>query len=344
MKVGILGAGHIAHKMARTLRIMADRAAVGENIVGLDGISAVADPSFTELPYAVGARDLGRAQKFAAQYGIAKAYGSYEELVSDPEIDLIYVATPHSFHHPHVRLALEHGKNVLCEKTFMLDAAEAEDVLNLAREKGLFVAEAAWPRYMPFSRQIRSLINDGVIGEPCSLSASLGYYVIDKERIIRADLGGGALLDLGIYPMHFAALCFGTEVQKITASAVLAPSGIDKMNSFILDYSNGRQATLHSTALGCNSRYAVINGSEAYMLVDNINNPSWAKVCDRDSKLLSEYHAPEQITGFEYQVMACAEAIKKGWIEHPDLPHAEIIRILRILDGVREQCGIKYKD
>ncbi len=177
MKIGILGAGSIAHSMAKTVSRM-------------EG---------TEL-YAVASRSIGKAEDFARQYQIPKAYGSYQEMAEDPAVDLVYVATPHSHHYAHVRLCLEHGRNVLCEKAFMVNSSQAREVVRLAREKRLLLAEAIWTRYMPSRALIREAVDSGIIGEVTSLTANLGYVVKHKERLIRSDLGGGALLDLGVYP------------------------------------------------------------------------------------------------------------------------------------------------
>lgn len=312
MKVAILGAGHIAQKMARTLGQMSK-----------------------DYCYAVASRDLAKAQAFAEEWGFKKAYGSYEEMVADPEVDLVYVATPHSHHHRHVRLALENGRNVLCEKAFMVNAAEAEDVINLAREQGLLLAEAAWPRYTPFSLQIKKMLDEGIIGKPYSLSASLGYPVSHVERIIRPELGGGALLDLGVYPIHFARLCFGDDITDIQSTAVMSDTGVDLQESITFTYSDGRMACLHATALACNDRQGIVNGEKGCLIVDNINNPLTACIYSRDHAKLAEYHAPEQITGFEYQVLACQEAIENGWVETKALPHAESLRVMQLVDQIR---------
>ena len=174
-KVGIIGAGYIAEKMAYTLGKM-------------DSAQA----------YAIASRSLEKAQKFAREHGVSKAYGSYEELAEDPQVQLIYVATPHSLHFQHVKMCLEKGKPVLCEKSFMLDRKQAEEVVAISREKGVFLAEAIWTRYMPFRKTVKDLIDSGKIGKPMMITAHLGYPVADRERIIRPELGGGALLDLGV--------------------------------------------------------------------------------------------------------------------------------------------------
>ncbi len=319
-KVGILGAGHIAVKMAATLN-------------GMEGAQA----------YAVASRSLEKAQKFAAENGCAKAYGSYEEMVSDPEVDMIYVATPHSFHYEHVKLCLEHGKPVLCEKAFMTNAREAEEVIRLSEDRGIFLAEAIWTRYMPFQRQIRDIALSGIIGSPTLVTAHLGYPVSHKERILRPDLGGGALLDLGVYPLNFALMAFGSEgIARISSSCIKGETGVDLQDSITLQYEDGRMACLLASAVCANDRQGIINGPNGYIVCDNINNMLQATVYDLDHNPIRTYNAPPQITGFEYEVQACADAIAAGQVETPFMPHAETLRVMRILDSLREAWDVRF--
>ncbi len=191
MNIGIIGAGWIADKMGETLSgVPADKGLV---------------------KYAIASRDIVKARSFAEHWGFKKAYGSYQELVDDPDVDLVYIATPHSHHYPHTKLALEAGKPVLCEKAFMANAREAEEILNLAHRKGIFITEAIWTRYMPLSLKVKELLDAGEIGEPRIVNASLCYYMDHKERILRPDLCGGALLDLGVYSINFARMYFGSD-------------------------------------------------------------------------------------------------------------------------------------
>ena len=196
MRLGILGAGWIAQKMAEALK---DK------------------PHGCEC-HAIGSRSLDKAQAFARTNGIPKAYGSYEELVKDPDIDLIYIATPHSHHYPHTRLAIENGKPCLVEKAFTANTREAEALIDLARSKNLFITEAIWTRYMPLSMKVKELMDSGIIGEPRLLTATLCYMMEDKERILRPELCGGALLDLGVYSLNFARMYFGKDIIRTVSN------------------------------------------------------------------------------------------------------------------------------
>ena len=323
MKTAILGAGNIAKSMAAALRGLQKR---GENVE----------------PYAVGARELSRAEAFAREQGFEKAYGSYEEVVSDPEIDLVYVATPHSMHCEHTRLALEHGKNVLCEKAFTMNAGQAEEVIALAEKKGLLLAEAIWPRYMPSRQMILDLIDSGVIGTVTSLSANLGYPLTHVERMVRPELCGGALLDLGVYPLNFASMAFPGEIRDVASACVKWETGVDAQNSFTLTFEDGRMAVLYSSMLVQSDRLGVINGDKGYMEVQNINNPEEIRIFDLQRNCIRTIPVPEQINGYEYEVLACREALEKGWTECPQMPHAETLRMMKVMDGLRKSWGVIY--
>lgn len=319
MKMGILGAGRIAVTMAQTIAQMPD-----------------------VTSWAVGARSLERAQKFAEEYGFEKAYGSYEELAADPELDLIYVATPHALHAEHIRLCLEHGKNVLAEKAFTLTADQAREVLALAEQKGLLLTEAIWTRYMPMRRKLEEVLESGVIGKPTSLWANLSYYLLHKERIVDRSLGGGALLDIGVYCLNFASMVFGDDISEVKASAVLSDQGIDLADSITLFYSDGKMAVLHSNAQAESDREGLIYGEKGYIRVLNINNCEGIIVYDANHQEIARYETPRQITGYEYEVEACARAIAKGDLECPEMPHSETIRMMELMDQIREQMGVKY--
>lgn len=319
MKMGILGAGNIGGAMART-------------IAGMDKVEA----------YAVGARDLARAEAFAAQYHFTKAFGSYEEMLSDPELELVYVATPHSHHYEHVKLCLEHGKHVLCEKAFTVNAKQAVELFEMAKSKNLLLTEAIWTRYMPMRKTLDEIVASGVIGEITSLTANLGYVVGHLPRMQEPGLAGGALLDLGVYPINFASMVFGDKIREVSASAVLTESKVDAVNSITLIYEDGKMAQLHSNMMAATDRRGMIYGDKGYIEVQNINNCEGIRVFDTNHKLIAEYETPKQITGYEYEVEACMEAMAKGELECPQMPHKESIRIMELMDSLRAQWGVKY--
>ena len=218
-KVGILGAGKIAGVVADTLN-------------KLDAF----------CPYAIASRDMERANEFGDKYNIEKRYGSYEELANDPDVELIYIATPHSHHAEQAKMCLNAGKPVLVEKAFTCDTKTASEVIKLSEEKKVFCGEAMWIRYLPLYMQLIDLINKGIIGQVNAVSCSLGYNLRDKERVIRPEHGGGALLDLGVYPINLFTMIYKQVPISIGATCVKLDTGVDAQESLEFNYKNGKTA------------------------------------------------------------------------------------------------------
>lgn len=319
VKVGIMGTGTIAGIMADTIKDMR-------------GITC----------YAVGSRTTVNANRFAEKYGIKKAYGTYEELVADPKVDLIYVATPHSEHFENVKLAIMAGKHVICEKAFMLNERQAQEVFRLAEEKKVLVTEAMWTRYAPMRTKLSEVIAGGVIGEPTMLTANLGYNISVKDRINRPELGGGALLDLGVYVLNFASMVFGNDVTDIASICTHNEFGMDMQDSITLRYRDGKMAVLNATACAITDRSGIIYGTKGYIVVDNINNIEGITVYDSEHKKIAYYKRPRQITGYEYEMEACMKAISEKWLECPEMPHSETLRMLNMMDFIRRSNNIVF--
>lgn len=319
MKIGIIGTGYIAGKMADTIKSVKN----------------------AEL-YAVASRTEGNAKKFAERYGCAKSYSSYFELVQDELVELVYIATPHSCHFENAKMCLENNKPVLVEKPFTVNYAQAQQLLELSREKNVFIAEAMWTRYMPYRKIVETIIQEKEIGDVSSITANLGYPMMNVERLCNPDLAGGALLDVGVYPIHFAMMFSNAEVTKLVSSAVLSPQNIDYKNSVSLEFSNGVLASLSSSMTSVTDMRAVIYGTEGYMVVDGITNPEEIQVYDNSHTLKTIYDIPKQKTGYEYELLSSMQAIQNGAIETQELPHSEILKIMKMIDTIVEQCGIKY--
>lgn len=318
-KIGIIGAGWIARKMAET-------------IAELDGYSVSA----------IASRDIVKAKAFAKDFAIKKAYGSYEELVVDPVVDLVYVATPHSHHLCHASLAIEQGKPVLVEKAFTANEKEARQLVDLARRKGVFLAEAIWTRYMPMSFKIRELMDSGVIGKPVVLTATLCYPLQDKERVMRPELCGGALLDVGVYVLNFAKMYFGGEVEKTITNCRMGETGVDLHELISLSYKDGRMANLQAGALCLNDRQGIISGTEGYIRVDNVNCPERIEVY-RNYELVDVFEKPDDmISGYEYQVIEARRCIEAGLLESPLMTHDETIYMMKWMDDLRKSWGVVY--
>ena len=319
MNIAILGAGNIAGIMATTLQPLKDVTC-----------------------YAVASRDKNRAQVFADKFGFAKAYGSYKDMLEDPDVELVYIATPHSHHYEHIRMCLAHGKHVLCEKAFMLNSKQAEAIFKYAEEKNLLVSEAMWTRFHPMRKKLKEILESEVIGEPTMLTASLGYNVAEKDRIAKPELGGGALLDLGVYTLNFASMVFGNDVDDIISVCTYNDNGMDMHDSITLTYKDGKMAVLNATALAVSDRSGVIYGSKGYIIVDNINNIEGISVYDSDHNEVSYYKRPRQKTGYEYEVEACIKAMAQKLTECPEMPHSESIKMLNFMDFIRKSNDISF--
>ena len=322
MRVGYIGAGNISGQMAETIAQMGEV----EN-------------------YAVAARDPERAREFAGRWGFSRAYGSYEELLADPDVDLVYVALPHSHHHRWTIAALEAGHHVLCEKAFAANERQAREMVECARERGLLLAEAIWTRYMPSRKMIDKIVSSGEIGEVTTVAANLGYRVDGNARMTDPALAGGALLDLTVYPLNFASMVLGNGIRRIVASMVPAATGVDGQDNVMIEYESGQMASLFSTMYAMTDREGQILGTEGFITVENINNPQVIRVYASDGltrELTREIAVPEQITGYEYELLSCKRAIEAGALECPEMPHAETLELMRQMDEIRRQFGVVF--
>lgn len=319
LRVGIVGAGWIAEKAAITLNGMTDCDA-----------------------YAIGSRSLEKAQDFAQKWDIPKAYGSYAELIADADVDLVYVATPHSHHYDVTRDALMAGKPCLVEKAFMANSRQTEEILALARERKVFLAEAIWTRYQPIVHTVRQLIADGRIGKPSLITATLGYNMMHKERIFRPDLCGGALLDVGVYALNFVRMFTDSPIQLLKGYCVKSDTGMDLTNTVTMILENGLMANVQSSATCVGDNIGVIAGSEGNIIIDNINNPQKVTVNKRNRVFDEEILVPQQITGYEYQFAACRQALIDGLLEPREMPHQETLYIMQLMDQLRKEWGVCY--
>lgn len=319
MKIGVLGTGKIVEVVTQTLARM-------ENVEC----------------YAIASRTLERAQEAAKEYGYTKAYGSYEELVADPEVGLVYIATPHSRHYEDMKLCVEHNKPVICEKAFTMNSQQAKEIEKLAKEKGVYVAEAIWTRYMPSRKMIQDMLDSGVIGKVSTLTANLSYVISQNYRIVAPELAGGALLDVGVYGLNFATMHFGTDIERIESSVQFTDTSVDGMESITIYYKDGRMAVLTHGIYARSDRKGIFYGDKGYMVVENINNPQSISVFDTDDKLVQRIDVPEQISGYEYEFIEAIDKIKSGDIESDSMPLNDSIFIMEVTDAIRKQWGLVY--
>jgi|LSQX01.2.fsa_nt_gb predicted dehydrogenase len=295
--------------------------------------------------YAVGSRDKERAQQFAREYGFSKYYGSYEELAADPDIDIIYIASPHSCHKDHTILCLENGKNVICEKAFALNSNEVEEMLSEAGKRSIFLMEALWPPFQPFYKSAREIIDSGVLGEIRHLH---GYFSFippydPAERKFNPALGGGSLLDIGIYPV-IDALTFIGVPDEIKAFASFAASGTEESISVVFRYNDGRMATLYSSyrtddGIGCD--LLCENGNMTVSRGRDMNQRIILNIHGRKEKIY-EFRPPGM--GYYLEAEEVMQCLDKGLTESRVVPLSFSVSLIRTLDKIRAEAGIVFPD
>jgi len=315
---GILAAGGIAHAFARDLTA--------------EGFTVAA----------VGSRRLESARSFAAEHGIPTAHGSYEELVADPAVEIVYVASPHSHHAEHALLAIAAGKHVLVEKAFTLTERDARRVADAAAEAGVVVMEAMWTRFLPHMIRVRELVRSGALGEVRTVLAdhTQSLPLDPAHRLQNPELGGGALLDLGIYPVSFAVDVLGLP-QGIRAHAALTATGVDRQTAMILDYADGRQAVLHTALDTAGPNRAAVIGTRGYLEIERtFYAPTVATLFDERGEAVERIAPVVAQRGMQFQA-AEMEARVAG-AEPTSLPIDETVAIMGVLDEVRRQIGVRY--
>ncbi len=293
---------------------------------------------------AVGSRTLESATAFAAEFGIPNAHGSYEELVADPEVDVIYVSTPHPFHAENALLALEAGKHVLVEKAFTVTAADARRIVETAEAKKLVVMEAMWTRFLPHMIRIREIIASGMIGEVRTLIADHNQDLPKDpaHRINNPELGGGALLDLGIYPVSFSYDLFGSPSTVFAVSAKTA-TGVDRQTAIVFTYAHGQQAVLHTALDTLGPNTAVVIGTGGRIEID----PVWYTaatftVFDSDDNEIERFEQKVSHRGMQFQAWEVERLIRAGLTAGDILPPRQSVDIMETLDEIRRQIGVAY--
>lgn len=305
---------------------------------------------------AVGSRSAERAAAFAATHGIARSYGSYAELVEDPDVDVVYVASPHSEHREQALLAIAAGKHVLVEKAFTRNATEAAEVVAAARAAGVFAMEAMWTRYLPHTDVVRQLLDDGALGDVHHVTGDFASRSdpAPTHRLLNPALAGGVLLDLGIYPLAWASFVAGhalgagttalaTEPVSVQATGVLAPTGVDAQTLMQLAWANGVQAQLFTTMLGDAARTGTVTGSRARLqLGDDFFTPTSVTLVADGGRVTWDENRIQGHAGLCFQAAALARFVTEGRTESPLQPLDETVAVLRTADEVRRQIGVVY--
>lgn len=316
---GIIGTGGIARAFA-------------EDLKRLDG----------HIVAAVGSRSLASAEKFAEQFHDATPFGSYEELVK-ADVEAIYVATPHPMHHENSLLAMRAGKPVLCEKAFTVNANQARELVSYSRDNQVPLMEAMWSRFLPHLQQVKQLVSDGVLGEITNIVADHGQFIPYERapRLWEPELGGGALLDLGIYPLTLAHLILGSPVS-IHAEATLTDKKVDLNTSMLLRYASGAHALLSCTMASRGSVSAMIVGDKARIEIDgSFYAPTSFRVITRDGDV-TEYPKSYEGLGLREEALEFARVVRAGEIESPLMTHQTSIELMEMMDEIRGQIGVSY--
>ena len=316
----ILGLGNIAHKFAESLALLPQARL-----------------------HAVASRSLAKAQAFAADFGVPHAVGSYEDLLAVPDLDVVYLATPHSEHHAHALLCLRAGLPVLCEKAFARSASQAEEMIGVAREQDVFLMEAFWTRFFPAIAQALELVNAGVIGEVKHLAADFGFTAPyePQGRLFNPALAGGSLLDIGVYPLFISKLFLG-QPTTVRAVSTPAPTGVDLNCAMVLAYASGATASLFSTVAAPTDNQCILYGTKGQLqLLGRFHAPNAVQV-----QLLGQ---PAQLIpfdkpgyGYHYEAAHVQQCLAQGLLESPLLPLAFSLELMQLLDTVRQQIGLRY--
>ncbi len=317
---GILGAGTIAQKFCTGVQTLADHQLV-----------------------AVGSRSEEKAESFGEQFGIGHRHASYEALVADPDVDAIYVATPHALHKDHALLALRAGKHVLCEKPFTINAAEAKVLIDEARTRQRFLMEAMWMRFIPGMVEAKRLISSGAIGEVRMLTADCGFRtgVNPESRLFAPELGGGGLLDVGVYPISLASMLLGRP-ERIATLATLGESGVDEQSAFILGYPGGQLATLYTAIRTKTPLDCVIMGTEGMLCLHPPFLAPQKLTLTQSGKEAQLLEVPFAANGYQYQAAEVANCVRAGKLESARMPLDESLQIMATMDSIRAQWGLKY--
>jgi len=320
IKWGILGTGNIANNFAVGLSFLED----------------------AEL-YAVASRSKEKAEEFGKKHNAVKMYGSYEELVQDKEIDVVYIATPNTLHKENVLLCLENGKAVLCEKPLTINTAETEEIIKTARQKKLFLMEGMWSRFFPIMETIRMWLKEELIGDIRLVTADFGFRREGppEDRKVNPNRGGGALLDVGVYPLAFASMVFGRNPVQITGITSLIDTGVDQQSAMLLKYDKGEMASLFCAINTPTAQGARIIGNKGY-----IDIPGFSRATEATLAIVGKepvkVEVPREGNGFNYEAKAVGEYLREGKTESDLMPLNESLSVVKIMDELRKQWGLRF--
>lgn len=316
---GIIGSGNIANKFAEDIRLVHHCRAV-----------------------ACSSKDIHKANDFKDRHGLDFSYGSYEEMLANPLIDAVYIATTHNFHYENALLCIRYGKHILCEKSFTLNAVQAAEIFSKAGEKGLFVMEAMWSRFLPAAVWMREQIRKGEIGSVTGVFARFGVkFPYDPcSRAFNPDLGGGGLLDIGIYPLSLACSILGSGPDEIIGDAAIGATGVDEQGSILLKFTGGRMASLAYSMLEGYENQTTVYGTKGRILVEQTFMPVKITIIkENEPDVIFENSGTN---GFEHEIREAVDLILQGKTESPVMSAGDTIQIMKICDSLRAQWNMKY--
>ncbi len=318
---GILGTGNIAKTFATALEATEDSEII-----------------------AVGSRTDIKAKEFADSFNIKKAYGSYEELAMDPEIDVIYIAVPHTEHQSMANLCIRNKKAVLCEKPFSINGKDTEVLIRTAREHRVFLMEAMWTKFLPATQRVKKWIDEGRVGRVLHIKAAFGFFAEHdpESRLYNNALGGGALLDVGIYPITYTTFLLGKSPEKIISCAVIGNTNVDEQNVMVFQYEDGVLADLSSAISAEIGMDALIVGDKGYIRIDKFWMADSASLYDNNDKCLDKFEEPFKANGYEYEAAEVNRCLREGLLESPRNPLEDTLNNMKIMDCIRSQWGLTY--
>jgi len=325
-------------------------------IIGCGNIANVFAQGLNKLDngklLAVASKSQERASTFSSLYNVEKVYTDYHALVNDPQVDAVYIATPHNFHFEHAKLCLEHGKHVLCEKPLAINVRQSKALINLAKLNKLFLMEAVWTRFLPAILKLQEMLEEKIIGEVLTLKADFSIYddFSANHRLKNKSLAGGALLDLGIYPITFASIVFDEQPSCIKSSAVIGDTGVDDRSFYLFEYdgitgsdkNNGKRAILSSSFSHHAPTEAVISGTKGYIRIPDFLGAQELHVFLPNKEPQIFKYPFREDENFTFEIDHAMDCIRSKQIESNILPHAKTLNIMRTMDILREQWGLIY--
>ena len=315
-RIGVLGSGDIARRISRALKPMEE----------------------IEL-YCVASRHRENAERLAREYGYQKVCDSYEAVIEDPAVDVVYIGLLHPLHYPYAMKCLAAGKPVLCEKPFAMNARQAGEMVDGFRRRGLFLGEALWTRFLPARRFVERSVAEGRIGRIVLADVNMICNIAHLDRMTNPEKGGGALLDLGVYALNFVDMFLGLDYDDMRTLHTRHATGVDDTEAVLLHYPDGRLATCKISMSGCGNPRGILYGTEGRIEVDDVMNFSRVAVYDAQNRLSEQFCLEAGHTGYEYEFLACRRSIAEGWTEFEEMPLDATLRLMRQYDALRAAWG-----